>query len=212
MLEYVRPDNDYRQAIRVSPGTFLDRLARETKRVSERTVFQSETLAGLVLTGLHPLASAVRITETHEVCRVRGDDIPSRWVTLRFNTADVSYEDRRQLYAEIRQFFEAADAANLTWSEFDFLSLVDSMGGPPERDKTAFWKEVLARWSKEPASSDSPLNSWRAARNKYERLDFRKGVRKLATPNQPVRLSPVGRKRQVEAVGEYVKRRRSRRP
>jgi hypothetical protein len=38
----------------VDRASFLDRLARETDRVSERTAFQPETLTGYVLTGLQP--------------------------------------------------------------------------------------------------------------------------------------------------------------
>jgi hypothetical protein len=167
----------------VVPGTFLDTLAREVDRVSERTTFQSETLTGYVLTGLQPLISRVRRTKTHRVCEVPGDRILSRWMTLRFNASDIGYDEVRFLHAEIRRFFGATNAERLTWHEADFLSLVHSMGGPPEHGKTRFWEEVLRRWKEEPAAQYSKLSSWRAARNKYERLDGRTNLRNLMTPN-----------------------------
>lgn len=185
-LEYGRPGDDHVKHVGVFPGTFLDSLARETSRVSEKTAFQASTLTGYVLTGLQPLISRVRITKTNRLfCAVPGDRIPSRWVTLRFNTADVAYEEVRSLYAEIREFFGVTNAERLTWPEADFLSLVDSLGGPPEYRKTRFWEEVLRRWKEEPAAQYSELNSWRAARNKYERLDARTNIRELTTPNPP---------------------------
>jgi len=42
---------------------------------------------------------------------------------------------------------------------------------------------VLRRWKQEPAAEYGKLNSWQAARNKYERLDGRVGQRELMTPN-----------------------------
>lgn len=185
LLKYGRPGEDDVKNAPVFPGTFLDRLARETDRVSERTAFQPETLTGYVLTGFQPLISRVRITESKKICFVHGDRIQSRWVTLRFHAADVAYDEVRSLYAEIRKFFGATNAERLTWPEADFLSLVDSLNGPPEYGKTRFWKEVLRRWKEEPAAHYSELNSWRAARNKYERLDARTNIRELTTPNPP---------------------------
>ena len=182
LLKYGRPGKDHVKNAPVFPGTFLDRLARETNRVSEKTAFQPETLTGYVLTGLQPLISRVRITKSQNTCRVPGGHIHSRCVTLRFNAADVAYDEVRSLYKEIREFFGAANTERLTWPEADFLSLVDSMGGPPEYGKTRFWEEVLRRWKEEPAAQYSPLNSWRAARNKYERLDGRTYIRELPPP------------------------------
>jgi hypothetical protein len=185
LLDYGRPGDGHVKHANVFPGTFLDRLARETKRVSERTAFQPSTLTGYVLTGLQPLISRVRITRTNRFCDVPGDRIPSRWVTLRFNTADVTFEEVRSLYGEIREFFGASNTEPLGWPEVDFVALVDEMGGPPEHQKTHFWQEVVRRWKEHPASEYSKLNSWRAARNKYERLDDRVGVRELMTPSPP---------------------------
>ena len=99
----------------------------------------------------------------------------------------------RTLYAEIREFFGVADKELLRQHELDFITLVDDMGGPPEQDKTSFWKEVLRRWKEEPVYKTlkpyEQSNSWRAVRNKYERLDNRRGLRDLTTPNPPMSLA-----------------------
>ena len=182
-LEYIRPDVEYRQRAWTYPGTFLDRLQEETDRVAEKTAFRPEVLTGFVLTGLQPMISRARIRKTHDSCRILGDFIPCSSVTLEFYTADISYDEVRTLYAEIREFFGTADKERLSWAEFDFISLVDGMGGPPEQGKTRFWEEVQRRWKEMPASRHSPLGSWRAARNKYARLDGRKNLREWTTPN-----------------------------
>ena len=182
-VEYIRPDVGYRQMARVFPDTFLERLADETDRVAKKTAFRPEVLTGFVLTGLQPMISRARIRTTHESCRIPGDFIPCQSVTLEFYTADVTYDEVRTLYAEIREFFGATDKEGLSWPEFDFISLVDSMGGPPEQGKTRFWEEVQRRWKGMPASRHSPLSSWQAARNKYARLDSRKNLREWTTPN-----------------------------
>ena len=182
-LEYIRPDVEYRQRAWTYPGTFLDRLQEETDRVAEKTAFRPEVLTGFVLTGLQPMISRARIRKTHDSCRILGDFIPCSSVTLEFYTADIIYDEVRTLYAEIREFFGATDKERLSWAEFDFISLVDSMGGPPEQGKTRFWEEVQRRWKEMPASRHSPLGSWRAARNKYARLDSRKNLREWTMPN-----------------------------
>jgi hypothetical protein len=182
-LEYIRPDVEYRQRAWTYPGTFLDRLQEETDRVAEKTAFRPEVLTGFVLTGLTPMISRARIRKTHDSCRIPGDFIPCSSVTLEFYTADISYDEVRTLYAEIREFFGAADKERLSWPEFDFISLVESMGGPPEDGKVRFWEEVQRRWKEMPVSRHSPLGSWRAARNKYARLDSRKNLREWTTPN-----------------------------
>jgi hypothetical protein len=191
-VEYIRPDVGYRQKARVFPGTFLERLAQETDRVAKKTAFRPEVLTGFVLTGLQPMISRVRIRKTSGGCRITGDIIPCRSVTLEFYAADVSYEEVRALYTEIREFFGATDKERLSWHEFDFASLVHDMGGPPEQGKTCFWKEVLRRWKGMSASQHSPLSSWQAARNKFERLDGRKNLRELTVPNPPPPNFPAG--------------------
>ena len=182
-LEYIRPHVGYRQMVRVLPDTFLERLSQETDRVAKKTAFRPEVLTGFVLTGLQPMISRGRIRKTHDSCRIPGDFIPCASVTLEFYTADVTYDEVRTLYAEIREYFGAADKEGLSWPEFDFISLVDSMGGPPEEGKIRFWEEVQRRWKEMSISRHSPLSSWRAARNKYERLDSRKDLREWITPN-----------------------------
>ncbi|MDQ4042525.1 MAG: hypothetical protein M3118_01735 [Actinomycetota bacterium] len=193
-LKYGRPDDEHDKSVGVEAGTFLDMLARETNRVSEETAFQADVLTAFVLTDLTPQISRVRGTEVQKLCDVPGDRIQSRWITLRFNAADVSYPEVRKLYNEVRRYFGATDANLLKWEEAEFLLLVDSMGGPPEDDKMRFWEEVLRRWKENPAHKYAALNSWRAARNKFEKLDKRKNVRGLWTPN------PHSRRRRSAAI------------
>jgi hypothetical protein len=186
-LRYYKPGNEYTQLASAFPGTTIDELAQETNRVSEQTSFHPVVLTAFVLCGAAPAISRVRVTEVSKTCRVPGDRIPSRWVNVRFHAADVTDTELRGLYNDVRTFFGAKGSQRITWYEANFLSLVDDMGGPPASEKTRFWEDVLRRYKATRAATASPLNSWRAARNKYERLASRADISALTTPN----LSPL---------------------
>lgn len=203
-LRYYEPDNEYTQLAPAFPGTTIEELARETNRVSEETAFHPVVLTAFVLCGATPAISRIRITETSKTCRVPGDRIPSRWVNIRFNAADVKDTELRALYKDVRESFGANGSQRITWPEFDFLSLVDEMGGPPGRGRTRFWEEVLGRWKAKYAAQSSPLGSWKAARNKYHRLNDRGNIRTLMKPNPEPSLSD--RKEQLARAKELAVR------
>lgn len=207
-LKYAKPEEAYQKMAGAYPGTDLERLARETDRVSKKSPFWPSALTGFVLAGIQPTISRVLSTRKHMVCEILGDRIPSQSITLEFNAADVSYEEVRELYAKVREFFGVTDAERLHEHEFDFIYLVDSLGGPTKHSKTRFWEEVLRRWKEEPVyktlKPHEQSNSWQAVRNKYERLDKRRGLRELATPNPP--MSPAQRKQWLEAVRKQSER------
>jgi hypothetical protein len=197
-LRYYEPDNEYTQLAPAFPGTTIEELARETNRVSEETAFHPASLTAFVLCRAAPAISRIRVTETSKTCRVPGDRIPSRWVNIRFNAADVTDVELRRLYNDVREFFGAKGSQRMTWHEAIFLALADEMGGPPEREKSRFWEEVLRRYKATRAAETSPLNSWKAARNKYERLAARIDIRALTTPSPP----PADQKRWLADVTE----------
>jgi hypothetical protein len=184
-LRYYEPDNEYTQLAPAFPDTDIEKLAKELNRVSRETAFHPVVLAAFVLCGSAPEISRIRITETAKTCRISGDRIPSRWVTIRFNAADVTDVELRTIYKDVRTFFGAVNKARITWSEAQFLFLVDSMGGWPSDDKTRFWEAILRQWKVHRASQYLSLNSWQAVRNKYERLTKRTSLRELVTPNPP---------------------------
>lgn len=187
-LRYYESGNEFTQLAPAFPGTILEELAREINRVSEETAFHSVVLTAFVLWGAAPTISRIRITETAKTCRISEDRILSQWVTLRFNAADVTDVELRALYKDIRGFFGVTNKNRLTWTEYDFLALVDSNGGWPERDKTRYWEEVLRQWKEVHATGSLTLNSWRAVRNKYEALTNRTNLRELMTPDPPPSL------------------------
>lgn len=211
-LRYYKAGSEFTQLAPAFPGTILEKLAGEINRVSEETAFHPVVLTAFVLWGAAPTISRIRITETAKTCRISEDRILSRWVTVRFNAADVTDVELRALYKDIREFFGATNRNRLTWTEYDFLALVDSNGGWPERDKTQYWEEVLRQWKEMHATGSLTLNSWRAVRNKYEALTSRTNVRELMTPNPPP--PPMGhtefakaRKRAEELAHRYPPRR-----
>lgn len=68
----------------------------------------------------------------------------------------------------------------------------DQAGDPRKwtRDEAVM---VLRRWKEEPASESSPLNSWRAARNKFERLYRRRNLHTIIQPNPPLTPAELAR-------------------
>lgn len=204
-LRYYELDNEHTQLAPAFPGTVMEELARETNRVSEETAFHPVVLTAFVLCGTPPAISRIRITEVSKTCHVPGDRIQSRWVNIRFNAADITDGELRGLYNDLRESFGAKGSQRITWHEFDFLSLVDEMGGPPNRGKTRFWEEVRSRWESRDAARRSPLNSGKAARNKYHRLKDRGNIRALMKTNPGPSLSD--RKKQLaDAKNRFARR------
>jgi hypothetical protein len=173
ILTYQKPGSEHVENVYVSPGTFLDKLARETKDVARRTGFTEDTLVVHVLTGLKPILPRIRLTQPG------GPHLSRRYVTVTFNAADLGPEELRVLYNQIREYLGGKGKEGLSLEDWEFWRLIEDMGGPPTKwgTKTQFWKEAQQRWNRE-HKSDGYTNyeTWQGVRNRYMNLRKRIGA------------------------------------
>lgn len=178
LLRYGRPGDGHLRNAHVSPGTFLWKLASEVERVSRKSGLPPDALTAHVLTGVTPILSRVRFTEREDHFNLpSGQQMHSRSVTLTFRTADLTFEELRELYDEIKDYMGGKGVRHADLDDFEFWNLVEELGGPPEPYKGVrrFWLRVRDRWNAAHPER-KPLKSWEGLQDRYQRLCKRLGV------------------------------------
>ena len=171
-LRYGRPHDDHVKRVGTVPNTFLEKLALETEKFSKKTGLTPDALVAHILVGLNPMIPRVRSVRTENWVRLpNGQTFPIRWETLTFYAADLSYEEVRHLYSEVRDYVGGKGTKTLTFEELEYLELVEDMGGPPRERKSDFWKNVLQEWKRK--HPNEPPNSWKSAQEKFSGLKKR---------------------------------------
>lgn len=169
-LVYGRPGDDHQKNAPVVPGTFLFKLAGEVNRVSRNTGLPPDALTAHVFTGITPLMSRVRITDHEKHVRLpSGEQGHFRSVTLTFHTADLTFEELRTIYDQIKGHMGGSGVQALTQEDFELRQLVKEMGGPPEpySGVRAFWLEVLGRWNE---NHPDAYTTWEGVKSRYSRI------------------------------------------
>lgn len=96
---------DHQKSVPTAPGTFLAKFARRVTKWSKRTGIQPSPLTMHALTGILPLISRVRFTENERHFELpSGDQAHMGSVTLTINTADLSCDELREIYDDVRQY------------------------------------------------------------------------------------------------------------
>jgi hypothetical protein len=177
-LQYGRPGDDHVKNAPVSPGTFLAKFASEIQRVSRRTGLPPDALTAHVLAGAVPILSRVRSTRRDSYFTLpSGQQIRLKSVTLTFRTADLTFDELRKLYDEIRGYMGGKGVRSTDLDDLEFWNLVEELGGPPEPYKGVrrFWRQVLDSWNAAHPER-RPLKSWEGLQDRYERLCKRLGA------------------------------------
>lgn len=170
------PFMDFQRSAPTAPGTFLAKLARRISEWSKRTSIQPSLLTMHILTGLLPLLSRVRFAENDRAFELpSGKQAHMRSVTLTFNTADLTFDELREIYNDVRAYLGGRGQQAPTFEDLEFWELVESMGGPPERGIRKFWIAVRDRWNADHPGTE-PLKSWEGFQDRYQRLERRLGL------------------------------------
>jgi hypothetical protein len=176
-LPYFGPPHiDFQKSALTAPGTFLAKFARRISEWSKRTSIQPSLLTMHVLTGLVPLLSRVRFTENERHFELAsGKQAHMRSVTLKFNTADLTFDELRKIYNDVREYLGGKGQKAPTFEDLEFWEFVESMGGPPKKEIRRFWIAVRDRWNAEHPGTQ-PLKSWEGFQDRYQRLARRLGL------------------------------------
>jgi hypothetical protein len=178
-LPYGRPGDNFQKNAPVFPGTFLFKLAGEIAKVSRQTGLSPEALTAHVLTDVEPLMPRVRRINHDNYFRLPSGKLAHlRSVTLTFRTTDLTFEELRALYDDIKSYMGGAGVQAPTLEDFEFWQLVEEMGGPPEpyQGVRNFWQDVLKKWNQQ-HPNDTPLKSWEGLQKRHRRICKRLGIR-----------------------------------
>jgi hypothetical protein len=178
-LPYGRPGDNFQKNAPVFPGTFLFKLAGEIARVSRQTGLPQVALTAHVLTDVEPLMPRVRRTNHDNYFRLpSGKHAHLRSVSVTFRTADLTFEELRALYDDIKSYMGGEGVQAPTREDVEFWELVEAMGGPPEpyQGVRNFWREVLTKWNQQHPNR-TRLKSWEGLQKRHRRICKRLGIR-----------------------------------
>ncbi len=168
-LLYQRSDSAHAKVVSPVPNTFLEKLARQTERLAENTGVSQDVLVAHVLTGLRPVLPRVRESRVKKVFTLPGEEqLGSRWETLTFFSADLTYKEFRQAYNGVREYMGSKRTKGFKYKDIVTLRLVEEeMGGPPQKAKMKFWQEAQRRYD-----SDYPgeITTPDGMKRRYDRL------------------------------------------
>lgn len=177
-LPYGRPGGYHQKNASVAPGTFLFKLAGEINRASRSTGLPPDALTAHVFTGITPLMPRVRRTDHQKHFRLpSGEQAHLRSVTLTFRTADLTFEELRTIYDDVKSYMGGSGVQTPTLEDFELRELVEHMGGPPEpyNGVREFWRKVLEEWNRS-HPDDAPLKAWEGLQKRHSRICKRLGT------------------------------------
>ncbi|MBA2691482.1 MAG: hypothetical protein H0U65_03180 [Rubrobacter sp.] len=177
-LPYVKPNDCHRKSVPVAPGTSLAKLAGEVERVSRWSGLLPDALTSHVLTGVMPRLSRVRSARHDNSFNLpSGQQVRYRYVTLTFRTSDLTFDELRMLYGEIKEYMGGKGVRSTDLDNFEFWELVCELGSPPEPYKGVrqYWIHFRDRWNAAHPQR-APLKSWEGFQDRYQRLCDRFGM------------------------------------
>lgn len=182
-LPYFGPPNlDFQKQVPTAPDTFLASFARQVMQWSKNTNIMPGHWTMHVLTGFSPLLSRVRSTRNRRAFELpSGKQAHMRSMTLTFNTADLTFDELREIYNNVRTFLGGRGQKAPTFEDLEFWELVQDMEGAPEKNIRKFWTAVRDRWNAEHPGTQ-PLKSWEGFQDRYQRLERRLEVGPGPTP------------------------------
>ena len=159
------------------PGTFLEKLARETKSAFEKIGVDQDALVVHVLTGLTPIRPKVRSRRSESIFRLpNGEQLISRREAITFYEGDLKSEQVARRYQASKRYLhgQGAMVRGLKLWETEFLNLVNEMGGWPKSNMTAFWESAQGRWNHAYGNLHH-FGTWQGVRKKFKELNERLG-------------------------------------
>jgi hypothetical protein len=126
-------------------------LQRYIRQLARASGFSPPDVAAYVLADIPPILDAATISVEHLTVPVPfgGEAIQRSQVTLTVHARDLSYDEYRALFRQVRQELNLVQAHGLTDDDSALLQLVESLGSPPTgRGSGPYWVGVQRAWNR----------------------------------------------------------------
>jgi hypothetical protein len=137
-----------RTAVVDAPACQLQRHVRQLARASG---FAPPDVAAYLLANIPPILNPATITVEHLTVPVPfgGGEIQRTQVTITVHARDLSYQEHRRMFRQVRRELNLARIKGMTDEDLQFLQLVDSLGIPPTgRGSGTYWAQVQRAWNR----------------------------------------------------------------
>jgi hypothetical protein len=126
------------------------RFQRYVRQLARASGFSPPAVAAFALADVPPILDAATISVEHLTVPVPfGGEIQRSQVMLTVHARDLSYDEHRDLFRQVRQELHLVRAHGLTDEDIELLKLVDSLGLPPKgRGSGAYWTRVQRAWKR----------------------------------------------------------------
>jgi hypothetical protein len=175
------------------------RLQRYVRQLARASGFSPPAVAAYLLADVLPILDAATIAVEHLTVPVPfGGEIHRSQVTLTVHARDLSYDEHRDLFRQVRQELQLVRAHGLTDEDIELLQLVDSLGVPPVgRGSGPYWQGVRQAWNRRHGEErfrtpDGPRMWYRRLQKKLKvlRLDGPRILQAVPLRRKPRRSTP----------------------
>jgi hypothetical protein len=174
-IPYQKPGDEHVKWVHAVPGTYLYRLAEETRKMATRCGIPQAALVTHILTGLEPARSRVLLTTRENWYTLpSGEQIGVNEATVTFRARDLTDKELRTIYSVVRGHVGGKGTKGMKDEDVDLWDLVQNLNGPPQEhgSKGRFWEMVRERWNRE-HPDDKPYTTWNGVKKRYERISER---------------------------------------
>jgi hypothetical protein len=174
-IPYQKPGDEHVKWAPAVPGTYLYRLAEETRKMAMRCGIPQAALVTYVLTGLEPARSRVLLTTRENWYTLpSGEQIGVNEATVTFRARDLTDKELRTVYSLVRGHVGGKGTKGMKDKDEGLWELVQNLNGPPQEhgSKGRFWEMVRERWNRE-HPDDKPYTTCNGVKKRYERISER---------------------------------------
>lgn len=166
-LPYPKANDGWVYRVVVWPKTYLTYLAHETKLLAKATGFHQAAVVAHVLTGIKVYRPRARISTTiNSYTLPNGKQLVNEYATVQYLAADFSFEETRQLHAKLKEMLGLKKQKTIDAKAWRIYQLVKENGGPPAKNKVAFWQHIQQLWNATADDADK-FTTWNGVKKAY---------------------------------------------
>ena len=141
----------------------LLRIKEAVDKLVPATSFMPHAITAFLLTGIAPIIPRVIMREKRINQKIPLNSECQRFsLSLEINARDLTFKELKTIYDRIQERLHIKKKKRLNQKHEKLYQIVKRCGGPPEKDKVAFWKKI---------AKDCGYGGWRQAKIAYKRLN-----------------------------------------